>query len=52
MIVHSREEANTDPLTGLRNRRSLMADLEEQLASASKAQPRALVLFDLDGFKE
>src|SRR5215212_9246 len=45
-------EARTDSLTGLRNRRSLMADLDTQLALATHAHPRALLLFDLDGFKE
>jgi diguanylate cyclase (GGDEF)-like protein len=45
-------EARTDSLTGLSNRRSLMADLELQLELASAASPRALLLFDLDGFKE
>jgi two-component system cell cycle response regulator len=45
-------EARTDSLTGLKNRRSLMADLELQLELASTASPRALLLFDLDGFKE
>jgi diguanylate cyclase (GGDEF)-like protein len=45
-------EARTDSLTGLKNRRSLMADLEFQLELASVASPRALLLFDLDGFKE
>ena len=45
-------EARTDSLTGLRNRRSLMADLEVQFALATPASPRALLLFDLDGFKE
>jgi two-component system, cell cycle response regulator len=45
-------EARTDSLTGLRNRRSLMADLELQLGLATLARPRALLLFDLDGFKE
>jgi two-component system, cell cycle response regulator len=45
-------EARTDSLTGLKNRRSLMADLELQLELASMASPRALLLFDLDGFKE
>jgi diguanylate cyclase (GGDEF)-like protein len=45
-------EARTDSLTGLKNRRSLMADLELQLELASPASPRALLLFDLDGFKE
>ena len=52
MIRRSRDEARTDPLTGLRNRRSLMADLDEELPVASDSYPRALVLFDLDGFKE
>ena len=45
-------EARTDSLTGLRNRRSLMADLELQAGLATRADPRALLLFDLDGFKE
>jgi len=45
-------EARTDSLTGLRNRRCLMADLDMQLGLATLADPRALLLFDLDGFKE
>jgi two-component system cell cycle response regulator len=45
-------EARTDSLTGLRNRRCLLADLELQLGLATLASPRALILFDLDGFKE
>jgi diguanylate cyclase (GGDEF)-like protein len=40
-----------DPLTGLPNRRSLLADLEQQLSRASKEHPLLVVLFDLDGFK-
>ena len=52
VLAHSRREALTDPLTGLRNRRSLMADLEESLPSATREESLALVLFDLDGFKE
>jgi PAS domain S-box-containing protein/diguanylate cyclase (GGDEF)-like protein len=44
-------EARHDALTGLRNRRSLMADLEQGLVDASREQPLLLVLFDLDGFK-
>ena len=52
-ILHrTAAEARTDALTGLRNRRSLMSDLELELALASEAEPRALLLFDLDGFKE
>jgi two-component system, cell cycle response regulator len=52
MLGRSRQEALTDALTGLRNRRSLMLDLEEELPVATPAYPRALGLFDLNGFKE
>ncbi len=51
-LSQSHAEARTDSLTGLRNRRSLLADLEVQLALSTPASPRALLLFDLDGFKE
>jgi two-component system cell cycle response regulator len=47
----SQDEAITDSLTGLRNRRALVADLGRQLRSATTDSPLALVLFDLDGFK-
>ena len=46
-----RSAALTDALTGLRNRRSLILDLEEHLSGASTAKPSLLGLFDLDGFK-
>ncbi|HXR29277.1 MAG TPA: diguanylate cyclase [Solirubrobacteraceae bacterium] len=46
-----REQALTDPLTQLGNRRKLAADLEQRLAGASPTSPLALALFDLDGFK-
>src|ERR671919_1271932 len=52
MISRIHVEARTDPLTGLRNRRSLMYDLAAELELATPEQPRAIVLFDLDGFKE
>jgi two-component system, cell cycle response regulator len=52
ILTQAHTEARTDSLTGLRNRRSLIADLEVQLGLATLASPRALVLFDLDGFKE
>jgi diguanylate cyclase (GGDEF)-like protein len=52
MLEHSRSEALTDALTGLRNRRSLMLDLESELALAGPDSPRGLVLLDLDGFKQ
>jgi two-component system cell cycle response regulator len=51
LLSDSRREALTDALTGLRNRRSLMEDLEVLIAEASAEDDRALVLFDLDGFK-
>ncbi len=44
-------QAMHDPLTGLGNRRSLLADLERDLAEATPARPLLLALFDLDGFK-
>lgn len=51
MLRASRREALTDALTGLRNRRALMLDIERRLPVASDAQPLVLALFDLDGFK-
>lgn len=44
-----RDQAHTDPLTGLRNRRALMAEAET--AFADTQQRPALILIDLDGFK-
>jgi diguanylate cyclase (GGDEF)-like protein len=44
-------QANTDVLTGLGNRRKLMADLQRRAKSASAQHPAALTLFDLNGFK-
>jgi diguanylate cyclase (GGDEF)-like protein len=43
--------AHTDALTGLRNRRRLLADLDEACRRAAGGERFALVLFDLDGFK-
>jgi diguanylate cyclase (GGDEF)-like protein len=48
LLERSRVEADTDALTGLANRRKLLADLEERLDAQA---PTLLVLFDLDGFK-
>jgi diguanylate cyclase (GGDEF)-like protein len=42
--------ATSDPLTGLGNRRMLMLDLDRRLARA-QANPMAVILFDLNGFK-
>jgi diguanylate cyclase (GGDEF)-like protein len=46
-----REQAQTDPLTRLGNRRKLETDLGKRLVTASREQPMLLMLFDLDGFK-
>jgi diguanylate cyclase (GGDEF)-like protein len=48
LAAESTREALTDALTGLGNRRRLMRDLEDCLASGSE---RTIALFDLDGFK-
>ncbi len=44
-------EAQTDPLTGAANRRSLETNLNELLESSETA-PFAVLLLDLDGFKQ
>ena len=51
MLRTSREEAQTDALTGLGNRRALARVLERELPRATEQSPLVLVLFDLDGFK-
>ncbi len=51
ILEASRAEAVTDQLTGLRNRRRLMEDLERALASAPAGAGTVLAVFDLDGFK-
>jgi diguanylate cyclase (GGDEF)-like protein/putative nucleotidyltransferase with HDIG domain len=48
MLAQSRHEAETDVLTGLGNRRRLLRDLDDALASD---EPYLLALFDLNGFK-
>src|SRR4051794_15262121 len=51
MLQTSRQEAMTDALTGLGNRRSLMRDLTSALDGITRSEPRVLIMFDLDGFK-
>ena len=51
LVDRSREEALTDPLTCLGNRRRLLLDLDDVLQSASVRSPAQLVLCDLNGFK-
>jgi two-component system, cell cycle response regulator len=51
MLSLSRDEALTDALTGLPNRRALSHSLDRVIPRASEASPVVLALFDLDGFK-
>ncbi|GIF09922.1 sensor domain-containing diguanylate cyclase [Actinoplanes siamensis] len=46
-----RTAANTDPLTGLRNRRSLADDVRRRIGRATSDNPVLLILSDLNGFK-
>jgi two-component system, cell cycle response regulator len=52
MLVVARADSVTDALTGLGNRRQLMADLAEEVGRATEQEPVALALFDLNGFKD
>jgi diguanylate cyclase (GGDEF)-like protein len=52
LLAASRVEALTDALTGLGNRRALMLQLEAEIEAATEDAPRAVMLFDLDGFKQ
>ncbi len=47
-----KQQARTDELTGLANRRALLLEGERVLATATARRPAALLLLDLDGFKE
>jgi two-component system, cell cycle response regulator len=51
LLAASREEAMTDALTGLGNRRRFIMELERELVFSDETDPTALVVFDLDGFK-
>ena len=48
LLAVSRRESQSDPVTGLGNRRRMMLDLEETIEGG---RPHAFALFDLDGFK-
>ena len=50
LLEQSRQDALTDELTGLWNRRKLFADLDELLARPAE-EPAVLGVLDLDGFK-
>jgi diguanylate cyclase (GGDEF)-like protein len=43
--------AMSDALTGLDNRRKLLADLASAIGEADESRPLLLAMFDLDGFK-
>jgi two-component system cell cycle response regulator len=51
LLAVTREESLTDSLTGLGNRRRFVGDFELGLDEDTDTSPRALVVFDLDGFK-
>ena len=51
MLRASREQATTDPLTGLGNRRQLTVDLREALRPGHNDDGFLLLLLDLDRFK-
>jgi diguanylate cyclase (GGDEF)-like protein len=51
MLRRQTEDAITDALTGLGNRRRLMEDLENAVHGASRGDEATLAFFDLNGFK-
>ena len=51
LLRRASNEAVTDELTTLGNRRRLIADLDEVLALATSERPWLLAIYDLDGFK-
>jgi two-component system, cell cycle response regulator len=51
LLDASRQEAQTDALTGLGNRRAMSAALDRLVTAGPDSKPAVLVLFDLNGFK-
>jgi diguanylate cyclase (GGDEF)-like protein len=51
LLDRSRRQAVSDELTGLANRRQLLADLEREFSALRPADAAILLVFDLDGFK-
>ncbi len=51
LLEARQRDALSDGLTGLGNRRKLMADLERTMAEVREGKLHSLILFDLDGFK-
>lgn len=52
LLLASRDEAVTDPLTGIGNRRAFKRDLEARLLDADSGHELLVAMFDLDGFKQ
>jgi diguanylate cyclase (GGDEF)-like protein len=52
LLNRSRVESLTDALTGLGNRRRLLADLADLFSAPRPIEQRLLVIFDLNGFKD
>ncbi|UJA19321.1 GGDEF domain-containing protein [Thermoleophilia bacterium SCSIO 60948] len=53
LLAVALEEARTDPLTGLLNRRAWIDGLDRELARASRSgEPVSIAMLDLDHFKE
>jgi diguanylate cyclase (GGDEF)-like protein len=51
-LAAARDQARTDELTGLPNRRALAEAAARALADRDPARPLAVLLLDLDGFKQ
>ena len=51
LLRASQDQAMTDPLTGLGNRRALALALEQQVPAPGSGHELLLIMFDLDGFK-
>ena len=51
LLRRTTDEAITDALTGLGNRRRLISDLDDAMEVATIDEPWLLAIFDLDGFK-
>jgi two-component system cell cycle response regulator len=52
LLEASRDEAITDPLTGIGNRRAFKRDLERILPDVNRGSNLMVGMFDLDGFKQ
>jgi diguanylate cyclase (GGDEF)-like protein len=52
LLASSRDEAITDPLTGIGNRRALKRELEQILPGVRPNDELLVAMFDLDGFKQ